>query len=281
MDPADDRVAETQSGKLVNRLSTEENHPPVVDNKVRKTIVPAFRGECVGVSEGYERWAQTYDRTPNPVLALEERHFKQIVPDLCGKLVLDLACGTGRWLPLLVARGASSVVGLDRSAAMLRIAREKAGIHSAIVLADCLRLPFPDSAFDFAICSFALNHIEPLDLMARELARVTKWQGQVVISEMHPDAYANGWRPGFRDERSAVQIESLSYTAEHVISCFRSHEVECDELHEFAFEDFERPIFVAAGKENIFETVNNIPAIQIYEFRKLACRNRKLRGQSG
>ncbi len=269
MDSADDRLAETQSGKLVNRLSTEQHDPPAVDSKVKTVVAPALNGECVGVSEGYERWAQIYDRTPNPVLALEERHFKHILPDLRGKQVLDLACGTGRWLPALLTLGAASVVGVDASAPMLRIARKKAGISSRIVLADCLRLPFPDSAFDFAICSFALNHIEPLEPMARELARTMKWHGRVVISEMHPDAYAKGWRPGFRDERSAVQIAAVSHSAENVISCFRSNGLECRDLHDFAFEDSEYPIFVEVRKENIFEAVSEIPAIQIYEFRKL------------
>jgi ubiquinone/menaquinone biosynthesis C-methylase UbiE len=269
VDSADDRFAETQSRKLVNRLSWKEHELPIVNSKVKTIVAPAFNGECVGVSEGYERWAQIYDRTPNPVLALEERHFKHILPYLGGKQVLDLACGTGRWLPILAASGASSVVGIDRSAAMLRIARRKAEIRSRIVLADCLRLPFPDSAFDFAVCSFALNHIEPLELMACELARVMKLQGQVVISEMHPDAYARGWRLGFRDDRSAVQIETMSYSTENVISCFRSHGLDCDELHEFAFEESEHPIFVAAGKEGIFETINKVPAIQVYEFQKI------------
>lgn len=269
MDAADDRLAEAQSGKFVNRLSTEEGDPPAVDSKVKTVVAPAFNGECVGVSEGYERWAQTYDRTPNPVLALEERHFKNILPDLRGKQVLDLACGTGRWLPALLRLGAASVIGIDVSAHMLRIAMSKSALRSRIVLADCLRLPFQGSAFDFTVCSFALNHIDPLELMACELARIMKLRGRVVISEMHPETYANGWKPGFRDERSAVQIETVNHSAENVISGFRLHGLECDALREFHFEESEYPIFVQAGKESIFEAVSRIPAIQVYEFRKL------------
>jgi len=269
VDSTDDRLAETQSGKLVNCLSSKEHELPVVNSKVKTIVAPAFNGECVGVSEGYERWAQIYDRTPNPVLALEERHFKHILPDLSGKRVLDLACGTGRWLPALLTLGASSVVGVDASAAMLRIAMKKAGIRWRIVLADCLRLPFQDSTFDFAVCSFVLNHIEHLNLMARELARTIKWRGQVVISEMHPGAYTSGWRPGFRDERGAVQIKTVNHSTEQVVSCFRSNGLDCRELHECAFEESEYPIFVEAGKENVFETVKKIPAIRVYEFRKV------------
>ena len=57
---------------------------------------------CVSVQEGYERWAPTYDHDPNPLLALEERQLKLMIPPLKGKRVLDLACGTGRWLAWLM-----------------------------------------------------------------------------------------------------------------------------------------------------------------------------------
>ena len=52
----------------------------------------------LGVKEGYERWAPIYDQNPNPVLAREERHIDPLIANMQGKNVLDLACGTGRWL---------------------------------------------------------------------------------------------------------------------------------------------------------------------------------------
>src|SRR5690606_22097258 len=43
-------------------------------------------------------WAETYDRSPNPLLALEERLLPPLLPDLRGLTALDAACGAGRWL---------------------------------------------------------------------------------------------------------------------------------------------------------------------------------------
>src|SRR5438093_9518271 len=80
-------------------------------------IPPARRslrsGSRVLSEEGYELWAPAYDRDPNHLLALEERTLKPLLPDLTGQQVLDLGCGTGRWLELLLDLAARRAVGVD------------------------------------------------------------------------------------------------------------------------------------------------------------------------
>ncbi len=257
----------------MSSLATPKQQSPPTSDGANLSFLPPSEAAFVSVEEGYERWARTYDETPNPLLALEERHLTSILPDVAGSNVLDLGCGTGRWLARLLARGASSVVGIDRSAAMLSIAREKAGIGDRLVLADGLHLPFRASAFDFILSSFALNHIKDLQAIARELARAMKSEGQLLMSEMHPEACAQGWRPGFRDLQSAVHIETVNHSAERVMSCFRSNGFAFLRLHDLWFAEPERPIFVAAGRGSMFATASRLPAIQVYEFRKIETAN--------
>jgi ubiquinone/menaquinone biosynthesis C-methylase UbiE len=237
------------------------------------SLLAPSEAAVVSVEEGYERWARTYDESPNPLLALEERHLTRVLPDLTGSNVLDLGCGTGRWLARLMARGASSVVGIDLSTAMLSVARRRAGVCEHLVRADSLRLPFRASVFDFVLSSFALNHIKDLQAIAQELSRALKLHGRLLISEMHPEASARGWRPGFRDARSAVQIESANHSAESVMSCCWSNGFAFLGAHDLFFKEAERPIFVGAGKGGMFESACHIPAIQIYEFRKIEATN--------
>jgi ubiquinone/menaquinone biosynthesis C-methylase UbiE len=161
-------------------------------------------------------------------------------------------------------------VGIDLSAAMLAIASGTAAIRNRLVLADCLQLPFHSCVFDFALSSFALNHIQHLDSMARELARTMKHRGRLLICEMHPDAYAQGWRPGFRDARSAVQIETVSHSTESIVSRFRTHGFACEDLCDLFFEESERAIFLEAGKESTFKAARDVPAIQVYQFGLMA-----------
>ena len=82
----------------------------------------------VPTSEGYERWAPIYDQSPNPLLAREERYLLPLIVNIRKKRILDLACGTGRWLEMLVAQGGESGVGIDCSEAMLGVAGRKEAI---------------------------------------------------------------------------------------------------------------------------------------------------------
>ena len=223
----------------------------------------------VSVQDGYKRWAETYDRSPNPLLALEERYLAGLFPNLLGSNVLDLACGTGRWLAPLLSRGARAVVGIDFSDAMLGVARRSYKGRGCLVLADGSQLPFQTSVFDFVLSSFALNHFEDLQALSRELARAMKLDGRLMLSEMHPNACARGWRPGFRDLKGSVEIKTVTHPAEWVISSFRSNGFAFLRSHDLFFAESERPIFEASAKGGIFDRVCHVPAIQVYEFKKI------------
>ncbi len=80
--------------------------------------------EELGVIEGYDKWGSTYDRDPNPLIAVEERVTLDVIGDVRGQRVLDLGCGTGRYCVLLARRGAE-LVGVDPSEEMLERARRK------------------------------------------------------------------------------------------------------------------------------------------------------------
>jgi ubiquinone/menaquinone biosynthesis C-methylase UbiE len=231
-------------------------------------VAASREAALVGAREGYERWAATYDRFPNPLLAREERYLMPLLPDLTGKNVLDLACGTGRWLQKLLDRGARLGVGIDCSTAMLRVASRKAAVRCRLARADCLQLPFRASVFDFAVCSFALSHIQDLKRMACELARVMKPHAVALISDLHPEAYSRGWRTGFRDDRGACQIKMLPAMAEEIIQAFYSGGFECQTHVPLCLGDPEKPICVEAGKGHVFAERVQLPAVLVCHFRR-------------
>jgi ubiquinone/menaquinone biosynthesis C-methylase UbiE len=201
------------------------------------------------------------------LLAREERHVAPLLPDLAGKTVLDLACGTGRWLEKLMTLGATHGVGVDISAAMLRVAHAKPAIRGLLARADCLKLPFRAATFDFAICSFALSHIDALQNTVSELARTMKPDSDVFVSDFHSDAYARGWRTSFRDDHNVVEIRALPRTGEAIVQGFRASGFECLSPASLRFEESERPIFEQAQKEPLFEDACLTPAILFCHFR--------------
>ncbi len=96
--------------------------------------------------------------------------------------VLDLACGTGD-VAALVRKRSQFVVGLDYSFKMLLVAKKKYPSVS-FVRGDALRLPFPDSCFDYVLVSLALRHFERNREALEEILRVLKPGGIAGILEV-------------------------------------------------------------------------------------------------
>ena len=64
----------------------------------------------------FDAWAQVYDTQANPLLVLEERFLRRLLPDIDGKDILDIGCGTGRWLEHLLRRLLFALGGVVRGA---------------------------------------------------------------------------------------------------------------------------------------------------------------------
>lgn len=220
----------------------------------------------VTVQEGHALWVQSYDGAPNPLLALEERELAATLPSLTGKFVLNVACGTGRWIEKLLARGARGGVGLDFTSEMLACAASRAPLRGRLVRADCLALPFGRSLFDFIICSFAAGYVEDLRALARELARGSRHGAKVVVSDFHPSRHADGWRRTFRHGDEVVEISSFLRPVGEVCSQFEAEGFSLRRRIEPCFGEPERAIFVEAGRADLFDLLSRTPAIFICQF---------------
>jgi ubiquinone/menaquinone biosynthesis C-methylase UbiE len=249
----------------VSSAANVEPEPPVT--RAHQFSTPAD-GNLISVAEGYRRWARTYDSDPNPLLAREERYLSPLLTGLHGKQILDIACGTGRWLDRLTAEGCAGV-GIDNSLAMLQVAKQKSNIATRLCAADCALLPFRTASFDLVICSFALGHVIGLEILALELARVSRPGMNLFVSDLHPEAYAHGWRVGFRDESAALQIKTSPRSSGEIARTFRASGFDylaCESLH---LGDAEKPVFERAGKSHMFEAACSLPAVLVCHFRRI------------
>jgi SAM-dependent methyltransferase len=108
-----------------------------------------------------------------------------------GGVVLDIGCGSGRALsPLRQAVGAAgSVIALDLTPEMLAVARPASiSARAALVLADARSLPFADASADAIFAAGLVNHLPDAEAGLRELARVTRKGGLLVL--FHPSGRA-------------------------------------------------------------------------------------------
>ncbi len=100
-----------------------------------------------------------------------------------GKRVLDLACGTGVLFPFLKERF-ETVVGLDYSLPMLKVAEKKGCRNCLLVRGNALKLPFRSESFDAVVVSLGLRHFSDLEGSLAEIARVLKKGGKLHVLEV-------------------------------------------------------------------------------------------------
>lgn len=210
--------------------------------------------------EGYGLWASSYDQAPNPLLALEQRLLLPELGVLRGRRVLDVGCGTGRWMDLARQRGATAT-GVDLTPAILGVAAQKAPLCGRIALADASLLPFLSDTFDLVVCAFVLGYLERRDESIRELPRVVKPGGRVVMSDLHPEALKAGWTSSFREAGAVYEIERRQYALEEIRDLGRCQGLREKKLIEAHLDAPEVPVFLQAGKAKQFEGARSVPAI--------------------
>ena len=137
------------------------------------------------VAAMFDDVAERYDLT-NDVLALgQTRLWRRAVVDavapLPGERILDLAAGTGT-SSVPFSRAGAMVVPTDFSLGMLRVGKRREP-YLPFVAGDGMRLPFRDGAFDAATISFGLRNIHDRMAGLRELLRVVRPGGRLVVCE--------------------------------------------------------------------------------------------------
>ena len=135
------------------------------------------------VASMFDAVARRYDIT-NTVLSLGRDRFwrratRKALDIGPGDRVLDLAAGTAVSTEEL-ARSGGWCVAADFSVGMLAAGKARAVPK---VAADATRLPFPDQTFDAVTISFGLRNVVDHETALREMARVTKPGGRLVVCE--------------------------------------------------------------------------------------------------
>lgn len=116
--------------------------------------------------------------------------IQTLLPELRGKTILDVGCGTGIFTFLLEKYYPSRIVGLDLSEEMLKIAAAKAKEKKSkaqFVLGDACELAgCADETFDLVFSSTTTHYLPKLDRLFESIRRVLKPGGTCILSVIHP-----------------------------------------------------------------------------------------------
>ncbi len=142
----------------------------------------------------FDNIAPDYDKL-NHILSLNidkgwrRKAVKEIADSAKPLTVLDVACGTGDFTIEIARKAAegSSIIGIDLSEGMMKVGREKlkaAGIDATLEYGDCEALTYPGSSFDRVSVGFGVRNFEHLEIGLKEMYRVLKPGGKLVILEL-------------------------------------------------------------------------------------------------
>jgi cytosine/adenosine deaminase-related metal-dependent hydrolase/SAM-dependent methyltransferase len=219
--------------------------------------------------EIYSLWAEVYDEQPNPLLSLEDRILGSLLPQVAGRDVLDLGCGTGRWLARLAQKSPAHLRGIDVSAAMLERAAQKVGRRTQLYQGDCATAPFPTASADIVIASFVVSHLADPRCLAEQISRVLRPDGCAFISDLHPDTVEHlGWSRSFRSQQGLVHLGTENWRISFLVSLFEQEGLEVAAHIETRFGPPELELLRKAGRSSVTEAASTHPAIYVLQLRK-------------
>lgn len=172
----------------------------------------------------------------------------RLLGDVTGRQVLDVACGPGLYAEELVHRGAS-VTSLDNSPRMVELTRER--VPAAEVRLHDAREPLdwlPDASVDLVLFALAIEYLDDRVATLRELRRVLRPDGALVVSRPHPTSDWMRLGGSYFDVRIVEEVWRGRW---HVRYWLAPLETTCDELYEagFLIERVHEPRPTAPGRD--------------------------------
>jgi SAM-dependent methyltransferase len=213
--------------------------------------------------EAFELWARSYDEG-SLLLALDELALGFLGAAEARGRLLDVACGTAHRIS---GRGGGTSFGIDLVPEML--ARQ--GTRRGLAVADMRAVPFSADSFDTVWCRLAAGYVQEVSLLYRELARVCRPAGSVVVTDFHPEGLRAGLTRTFRDAGGGLhEITSTPHPpAAHENGALRSG-LERSARVDLGADPRTRHLFAAAGELPRFERLRGIPLVLGLSFRKPA-----------
>lgn len=188
----------------------------------------------------YNSWAEQYDSNENKTRDLEAIALREMLHGYFFDQCLELGCGTGKNTVWLVERS-NEITAVDFSEEMLAIARNKIASEKVKFLQEDLKKDwqFETGAFDIAIFSLALEHIENLELIFRKVSKVLKPGALMYVGELHPFKQYGGTKARFETSSGLQIVECYTHHISDFLGAAQKNGLAILQLKEF-FDDGDR-----------------------------------------
>ena len=173
-------------------------------------------------AEGYDRWAFSYD-DKDPSTWLDEPFLLTHLRPFPGCRILDLGCGTGRYLRRLT-HSAYRITGVDLSRNMLDRARAQIAGRTdlSLVQASAIRIPFHPGSFDRVMSGLVIDHVASPGRLFDEIAAVLRRDGIAVMAAVHPEMQRiTGSDIEISADNETLRIPGHAHDIENLLSAVR------------------------------------------------------------
>jgi ubiquinone/menaquinone biosynthesis C-methylase UbiE len=217
----------------------------------------------MAAAPAYDLWSSTYDgESENLVVALDEIVFAELLEpcQLSGKVIVDVGCGTGRHWAKMLARHPAQLLGFDVSEGMLARLRVKHPGAQVQLVADHRLDELADASCDLLVSNLALAHFPDSAAALSEWARVLKSGGDLILTDLHPDA-ADGGDCTFRHDDELHAVKMFVHPLDSLKLSARRSGFSLLKLMEKVVEPSMRRYYEAGGASAAFDRMNGTPLL--------------------
>jgi ubiquinone/menaquinone biosynthesis C-methylase UbiE len=214
--------------------------------------------------EAYELWSEIYDdENGNLMLHFDRILFEDFMKrtNLAGKNILDFGCGTGRYWRILAGKNPNKLIGCDISKSMVNKLKKKFPEAETYVVNNNKIEFINDNSIDFIISTLVVAHFRFIDDIVSEWSRILKKEGEIFITDFHPDALRKGAKRTFKINGKNLTVKNYIHPVEKLEGLFSSAGFHILKRSEKIIDENVKEFYLKKGALDIFEKYKNVPMI--------------------
>jgi len=241
-----------------------------IKNYIRRQVLPTTI-EDKDVVEAYDIWAENYDAQPgNLMLDLDELLFTNLLSGLSleNKAIADIGCGTGRHWNKIFKQNPANLTGFDVSPGMLKKLNDKFPEAKTYVITDNHFEDIADDTYDTILSTLTVAHIEDIESALQTWCRITKQQGDMIITDFHPNALASGGKRTFKHGNKHIAVQNFVHTTDIIKQVLLKNGFEVITHQELKVDETVKHYYEQQNALHVYEKFKGQPIIYGIHFKR-------------
>jgi ubiquinone/menaquinone biosynthesis C-methylase UbiE len=244
------------------------------------TILRRLKNKLIGIvrppkeiepAVAYDIWATTYDDQPNnPIVYLDEIVFDRLLSKIHieGKKVIDIGCGTGKHWEKILAKKPSELIGYDVSKEMLTKLHKKYPDAKTFLSYENKLEELPNNSCNIIISTLVIGYIENLEKAFVEWDRVLKTNGEILITDFHPDSVNKGAKRSFKHNERLVFIKNYLHSLSKIKELSKKMKWDLIGFDERKIDASIKSFFENTNSLEVYKRTMGLPILYAIHFKK-------------